>query len=94
MTDPKGANNFTVYILRTNKNTLYTGQTNNLERRLKEHKSHTAKSAKYLYLFSSFKLVYTEHYSTRVDAMRREAELKKLTKAKKEELVATHSPTK
>ncbi|HCM82576.1 MAG: excinuclease ABC subunit C [Candidatus Gottesmanbacteria bacterium GW2011_GWA2_44_17] len=73
-----------VYILRTSKNTLYVGQTNNLEKRLKEHKKKTGKSAKYLRMFSDFKLVYKEKYTSRTDAMRRELELKKLPKGKKE----------
>ena len=37
-----------VYILRTSSNTLYIGQTNNLEKRLKEHKKKSSKSAKYI----------------------------------------------
>lgn len=78
---------FTVYVLRTSSNTLYVGQTNNLERRLKEHKSKTRKSAKYIRCFDSCELVYKEEYVTRGDAMRREIELKKFTKLKKEKLV-------
>lgn len=78
---------FFVYILRTSANTLYVGQTNNLERRLKEHKSKTKKSAKYIRCFDSCELVYKEEYKTRGDAMRREIELKKFTKDKKEKLV-------
>jgi putative endonuclease len=76
-----------VYILRTSKNTLYTGQTNNLEKRLKEHKSHTKRSAKYMKYFADFKLVYNEEFETRSEAMKREAELKKLSKKKKVELI-------
>lgn len=78
---------FYVYILRTNKNTLYTGQTNNLKRRLKEHKNKTAKSAKYIRCFDSCELVYFEKYKTRAKAMGREAEIKRWSKVKKEKLV-------
>lgn len=77
---------FTVYILRTSSNTLYIGQTNNLEKRLKEHQGKSNKSAKYIRYFDSFKLVYSEEYPTRIEAMKRERELKKWTKAKKESL--------
>ncbi|MBU4098355.1 GIY-YIG nuclease family protein, partial [Patescibacteria group bacterium] len=42
-----------VYILRTSSNTLYIGQTNNLEKRLKEHKERSSRSAKYMKYFSS-----------------------------------------
>jgi len=76
-----------IYILRTSSNTLYIGQTNNLERRLKEHKEKSSKSAKYIKYFSGFDLVYSEDYPTRKEAMQREAQLKKWTKAKKEALV-------
>ena len=78
---------FTVYILRTSSNTLYIGQTNNLEKRLKEHQSKSNKSAKYMKYFSSFKLVYKEGYTSRIEAMKREYELKQLSKAKKEALI-------
>lgn len=78
---------FTVYILRTSSNTLYIGQTNNLEKRLQEHKSKTTKSAKYMKYFETFQLVYTESCETRKQAMQREWQLKKWTKAKKEALI-------
>ena len=78
---------FYVYILRTSSNTLYVGQTNNLEKRIKEHQSKTIKSSKYVRSFSSFKLVYSETFATRSEAMKREYELKQLPKIRKEELV-------
>jgi len=76
-----------VYILRTSANTLYIGQTNNLEKRVKEHKNKTAKSAKYIRYFPSFDLVYWEKYPTRKEAMQREAQLKKWPKVKKEAII-------
>ena len=76
-----------VYILRTSSNTLYVGQTNNLKRRLEEHKKNKAKSAKYLRYFPSFKLVYRGVYPDRTTAMKREYQLKKWSKSKKEALV-------
>lgn len=77
-----------VYILSTSANTLYIGQTNDLERRLKEHKEKKTRSAKYIKYFDSFKLVYQETFITRSEAMKREAQLKKLTRAKKEALIS------
>ena len=74
-----------VYILRTSKNTLYTGQTNNLEKRLLKHKNGTG--AKYMRNFKSFKLVYQEHLVTRSAAMKREAEIKRMSRMQKERLV-------
>lgn len=79
---------YTVYILRTSSNTLYIGQTNNLEKRLLEHRNKTSRSAKYIRYFDYFKLVYSEKYNTRIEAMRREYQLKNWTKAKKEALIA------
>ena len=78
---------FFVYILRTSANTLYIGQTNNLEKRLKEHMSKKGKPSKYVRSFTSFKLVYFETYATRSESLKREYQLKKLTKAKKEALI-------
>ncbi len=78
---------YIVYILRTSLDTLYTGQTNNLEKRLKEHKNKTGKSAKYMRYFTSFELVYKESYPTLSQALRREIELKKLSHEKKEALI-------
>ncbi len=80
---------FTVYILRTSANTLYIGQTNNLEKRLQTHTSKKKTSAKYLRPFTSVELVYTEIYTTRSEALKREYALKQLTKKQKEALI-TH----
>lgn len=77
-----------VYILRTSANTLYIGQTNNVEKRLEQHKNKTCVSAKYMRYFDSFELVYIEEYPTRSEAMKREWKLKQWTKKKKETLVA------
>ena len=77
-----------VYILRTSANTLYIGQTNNLKKRLAEHRNKNTKSAKYIRYFSSFNLVYSEKYPTRKEAMQREFQLKKWSKAKKEAIIA------
>jgi putative endonuclease len=78
---------FFVYILRTSSNTLYIGQTKNLEKRIREHKSKSAKSAKYMRYFKTFELVYHEKYPTRSKAMKREAELKKWPRVEKETLI-------
>lgn len=83
---------FFVYILRTSGNTLYIGQTNNLEKRMKEHKSKGSKSAKYIRNFDSFELVYFEKHRTRKSAMTREAYLKTWTKVRKETLVRDSTP--
>ena len=68
-------------------NSLYCGQTNNLERRIKEHNSLGSKSAKYTKARCPVELVYSEEYPTLQLAMKREYELKQWTKAKKEALI-------
>lgn len=78
---------FIVYILRTSKNTLYTGQTNNLEKRLAAHRKKSKASAKYMRSFASFNLVYKENYQSKSEALKREWQLKKLTHEQKEELI-------
>lgn len=78
---------FFVYILRTSTNKLYIGQTNNLNERLKQHYSHTTKSAHYLKTIQSIKLVYSETFTTRQDAMKREWQIKNWSRAKKEALI-------
>ena len=78
---------YLVYILRTSSNTLYTGQTNNLKRRLIEHQKKSSKSARYLRRFFDFELVHLEKYLTRKEAMQREMEIKKWSKTKKETLI-------
>ncbi|OGC47682.1 hypothetical protein A2886_02805 [candidate division WWE3 bacterium RIFCSPHIGHO2_01_FULL_42_13] len=84
---------FTVYILLTSANTFYIGQTKNLKKRLEEHKKRGPKSAKYMKYFSSFKLVYKEVFSSRSEAMKREAILKRLSRPEKETLVLAFTPS-
>ncbi len=74
-----------VYILKTERGTLYTGQTNNLDQRMKKHRA--GKGSKYVRAFGEFELVYSESFVTRSEAMKREVEIKKLTKPQKELLL-------
>ena len=77
-----------VYILQTSGNTLYIGQTGDLEKRIREHREKSARAAKYIKYFDSFELVYSEQFDTRSEAMHRESQLKKLTKTQKETLIS------
>lgn len=78
-------NEFIVYILRCGDNSLYTGYTNDLERRLKKHRA--GKGAKYTRGRLPLKLVYQESYSTKGEALKREIEIKGFSKSKKEKLI-------
>ena len=75
-----------VYILECNDNTLYTGITTNLEKRLQEHNT-SQKGAKYTKIRRPVKLVYSENTNDRSSASKREYEIKKLTRIKKLELI-------
>ncbi|MEK7065954.1 MAG: GIY-YIG nuclease family protein [Patescibacteria group bacterium] len=79
------------YILRCSDNSLYCGMTNNLEKRVREHNSSTSKGAKYLRAKKPVQLVYSEQYPDIQAAMKREREVKKLTKAQKEALITSDS---
>jgi predicted GIY-YIG superfamily endonuclease len=79
---------FFIYILRTSNNKLYIGQTNNLEVRLKQHSSHTTKSAHFLKKAPTANLVYSETFNTRQEAMKREWQVKNWSRIKKEALIA------
>ena len=67
---------FYVYIIETEDGTYYTGQTNDLLRRLQEHLSNTSKSASYFHMHKPRYLVYLEELSSRGEAIRREREIK------------------
>lgn len=74
-----------VYILRCNDNTLYTGWTVNIDNRLKVH--NTGKGAKYTRGRLPVKLEYFEEHETKKSATKRECNIKKLSKDKKEILI-------
>ncbi len=74
-----------VYILRCGDETLYTGYTTDIERRVEEHRSGTG--AKYTRGRGPFELVHVEKYQTRSAAMSREYEIKQLARETKEQLI-------
>ena len=73
------------YILRCRDNSLYTGWTNNLDKRVEDH--HAGRGAKYTKYRGPVELVYYEMFETKEEAMRREWQIKQLKKNEKEELV-------
>lgn len=75
------------YILKCSDNTLYTGWTTNLERRLATHNQ--GKGAKYTRSRLPVTLVYYEFHTTKEEAMSREAAIKKLSRPQKERLINT-----
>ncbi len=77
-----------VYMVRCNDNTLYTGITKDLEKRVTEHNSARG-GAKYTRARRPVKLVYCEQAESRSAAAKREYELKKMPPAMKNELCLT-----
>ena len=73
------------YILRCADGTLYTGWTNDLDKRLKAHNAGTG--AKYTRSRLPVELVYFECHADKTDAQRREYAIKQLTRAQKLELI-------
>ncbi|WP_099203239.1 GIY-YIG nuclease family protein [Miniphocaeibacter massiliensis] len=80
-----------VYILECIDGTLYTGWTNDIERRLISH--NIGKGAKYTRGRTPVKLIYIEKYPTKVEAMKREFQIKKFTRQKKLHLIEKNSRT-
>ena len=77
--------NWFVYILQCADNTLYTGSTNDLEKRLTRHNS--GNGAKYTRSRLPVKIIYYETAKDRSLANQREAAIKKLTRKEKLELI-------
>lgn len=73
------------YIVRCKDGTLYTGWTNNIERRMEAHNSGTG--AKYTKSRRPVKLVYCEEFPTKEEAMKREYAIKHMKKKEKEKMV-------
>ncbi len=77
------------YILRCADGTLYTGWTNDLDKRLAAHNAGTA--AKYTRPRRPVTLVYQEAFPTKEEAMRREWQIKRLTRAEKLALIQSQT---
>ena len=75
-----------LYILRCKDGTLYTGITTDVQKRLEAHRS--GKGAKYTRGRGPLELVYREACGSHSDALKRELEIKSLTRDKKELLAA------
>lgn len=69
------------YILMCGDNTLYTGWTNDIEKRLTAH--NCGRGARYTRTRLPVKLVYLEEHETKEQAMSREWHIKKLTREEK-----------
>lgn len=77
-----------VYILKCADDSLYTGWTNNLDKRMDTHNS--GNGARYTRGRLPVELVYFESYKTREEAMRRESKIKRMNRSQKIELIKNH----
>lgn len=75
-----------VYILECNDKTLYTGITNNIEKRIEQHNS-GQEGAKYTRARRPVRCVYKESQSNRSEATKREMAIKKLSRFDKLKLI-------
>ena len=83
----KNQNNWLIYILECEDGSLYCGITNNLEKRLKQHKGEIKGGAKYTRSHWPCKLVYEEKSASRSEALKRELSIKKMSKVEKQALI-------
>ncbi|XLQ19572.1 MAG: GIY-YIG nuclease family protein [Candidatus Moraniibacteriota bacterium] len=81
--------NYFVYILHCSDDTLYTGITTDVSRRLEEHNG-KVKGAKYTKMRQPVKLVYSAEFLNRSTASIEECRIKKLSR-KQKELLINHS---
>ncbi len=81
---------FYVYILASNSGTLYTGMTNNLERRVSEHKR--SKIPGFTKKFKVNRLVHFEEFGFVEDAIAREKQIKSWRREKKVKLITETNP--
>jgi len=79
---------FYTYILRCGDQSLYTGITNNLEKRLELH--NRGKASRYTRARLPVQYVYLEYCENKSEALKREYSIKKLTKENKEKLVTDY----
>ena len=79
--------NWLTYILECGDGSLYCGITNNLEKRLKQHKGEIKGGYKYTRSHWPCKLVYEEKSASRSEALQREVIIKKMSKVEKQTLI-------
>jgi putative endonuclease len=79
---------WTVYILRNERNMLYTGITTDIDRRVNDHKSKLSRGARFTRACKTLELVYHCDIGDHGPALKVEAKIKRLEKARKEMIVA------
>jgi len=83
----KPADNWSLYIIEASDRSLYTGITTDVDRRFSEHLE-GPRGARYFNGRKPLQILYREDGHDRVSASRREAEIKKLSRRAKQQLIA------
>ena len=84
---------FYIYIVTNpNRTTLYTGVTNNISARVTEHWDNRGQPETFAGKYFCYNLIYYETYQYIETAIAREKEIKKWSRKKKEDLIATKNP--
>tara|TARA_R100000789_G_scaffold55555_1_gene54122 strand:+ start:415 stop:723 length:309 start_codon:yes stop_codon:yes gene_type:complete len=88
-----GTHNYYVYVLTNqSKKVLYIGVTNHLKRRLEEHSTPVESSRHFTNKYNCRYLLYFEHFNCIETAIKREKQLKKWSRPKKEALISSLNP--
>jgi putative endonuclease len=87
--DAASSDEWFVYIVRCADSTLYTGIAKDVVKRVEDHNNNNASGAKYTRARRPVRLVYHEACDSHSHAARREYEIKQLSRAQKEALLAT-----
>jgi putative endonuclease len=81
-------NNHCCYIVICRDHTLYCGYSNNVEKRVSDHNRGGGGAAKYTKTRLPVRLVYTECFNSKSEAMKREYQIKQLTRQQKLKLIS------
>jgi len=77
------------YILKCSDNSLYCGYTTELDKRIDTHNN--GKGAKYTKSRLPVSLVYSEEFATKSEALKRECEIKKMSRSEKINMIEQKS---
>lgn len=86
---PRGKTMNYTYIVKCKDGTLYTGWTNDIEKRIEAH--NTGKGAKYTKTRRPVELIYLEEFLTKEEAMKREYAIKQMSRQRKIKLIEERS---
>ena len=90
MPDSANPQSWIIYMLRCADDSLYTGITTDVDRRIEQHNGNNKTGAKYTRNRQPVSLVYQEFSVSRSDASKREYAIKGLSRVQKEQLVDTY----